>query len=90
MTKQGTVIAAAICLSCRVGTAEEPTPPPGFQRLFNGENLSGWLGADRGLDTSSTDGAKENQIEPEPPFEGHWTVEVGELVSDGKGGMRVP
>ena len=65
------------------------SPPPGFESLFNGKDLSGWWGA------STEDPRKYKALSPEEfqakhaksleDVQQHWRVENGELVNDGKG-----
>ncbi len=64
-------------------------PPPGFEPLFNGKDLSGWWG----LDTE--DPAKWMALPPKElaakrnaslaDIAQHWRAENGELVNDGQG-----
>ena len=58
--------------------------PDGFQALFNGRNLAGWLGDnphDSRKSENRTAGIESQQVD----FHKHWWVENGELVNDGKG-----
>jgi len=63
-------------------------PEPGFERLFNGEDLTGW----KGLVASPPERAKMTkealasaQAEADQRMREHWTVENGILSFDGKG-----
>jgi hypothetical protein len=70
--------------------ALDATPPPGFQSIFNGKDLTGWHGQDG--NRSPFDFAKKSAEENQQLIAGwtadarkHWTVENGELVNDGNG-----
>lgn len=64
------------------------TPPPGFDALFNGRDLTGWKGL-------VADPIKRAKMTPEQlaaaqqkadeSMRAHWRVEDGQLVFDGKG-----
>lgn len=71
------LVAVTISLSALIIHAEESTPPPGFDVLFNGEDLSGWQASE------SIPSGPEGAVIADFPT--HWVVENGELVSDGKG-----
>jgi len=67
-------------------TGAEPTPPPEFRAIFNGQDLTGW----HGLNPHSVVKLKEekkyealNKMREE--FAQHWHVENGELVNVGTG-----
>lgn len=74
------LLTATVLTSTLVSFAEESTPPPGFEVLFNGTDLSGWKGFDKSPATSS---GSESEVIAD--FSTHWVVENGELVSDGQG-----
>ena len=64
-------------------------PPPGFNALFNGTNITGWWGADtedpRGyMALPATEFQKKHDASLDD-VRRHWTVQHGELVNDGKG-----
>ncbi|MGC1273238.1 MAG: family 16 glycoside hydrolase [Planctomycetaceae bacterium] len=69
--------------------AKPNTPPEGFTALFNGEDLTGWIGLPhfdprklREMTSEERSGFLEkNWVEVEK----HWSVENGELVNDGEG-----
>src|SRR5690348_18129599 len=64
-------------------------PPSGFSALFNGQDLSGWWGAE------TEDPRKYMALDPEAfrkkhddslnDIRQHWRAEGNELVNDGKG-----
>jgi 3-keto-disaccharide hydrolase len=68
-------------------------PPPGFQLLFNGKDLDGWLGwaihakgaSPAVLAKLSPEERKSRLAEWMADAKKHWRVENGELVNDGKG-----
>lgn len=70
---------------------KDATPPEGFTALFNGKNLDGWKGLMKApLDnpikraelTPEQRAAAQKQADED--IRGHWTVENGEIVFDGK------
>jgi hypothetical protein len=70
---------------------KDNTPPKGFKALFNGKNLSGWKGLlKEPLDNPSKRAAlspKERtmaQRQADEDIRGHWKVENGGIVFDGK------
>jgi len=71
--------------------AELNTPPPGFVRLFNGRDLSGWKGlAGKGGNPYeraklSPDDMQAEQARADSLMRAHWRVENGALVFDGHG-----
>ncbi|HEX6984724.1 MAG TPA: DUF1080 domain-containing protein [Planctomycetaceae bacterium] len=80
------------CLLAASAAADDATlnqPPEGFIALFNGEDLSGWVGVPH------FDPRKLREMTPEEraafleknwaEVEMHWSVENGELVNDGEG-----
>ena len=67
------------------------TPPAGFTALFNGKNLDGWKGLMKPpLDNPikraalSPEQRVEAQKQADEDIRGHWKVENGEIVFDGK------
>jgi hypothetical protein len=66
---------------------QDNTPPPGFQALFNGKDLTGWQGLvelpERAKLTPEQLAAK--QKEANAKFLPHWAVKDGVLHYDGKG-----
>jgi len=82
---------AAILLTLvpRLTAAEEPTPPPGFRAIFNGNDLSGWHGMGhfdpRKLDAMSAEDRAAKRAKDLADLRAHWRVEGGEIVNDGKG-----
>jgi len=70
------------------GEPPKNSPPPGFEQLFNGEDLTGWEGL-------VADPEKRRAMNPQQRVEAqakanqrmkkHWTVEDGVLVYDGNG-----
>lgn len=80
----GTLLAQETCSPCKDNKA-----PEGFTALFNGKDLTGWIGMQGGnpykFDALSA-AEKESQMAAwNKTFKEHWTVENGELVNDGKG-----
>ena len=69
------------------GTADN-TPPAGFTALFNGQDLTGWKGlvADPPKRAKMTpEQLAAAQAKADERMRGHWRVENGQLVFDGKG-----
>ncbi|MDA1067848.1 MAG: DUF1080 domain-containing protein [Verrucomicrobia bacterium] len=66
------------------GNLWSANPPEGFEALFNGRNLAGWLGDNphQSLKAENRTTAIEGQ---QVDFHKHWSVENGELVNDGHG-----
>lgn len=66
-----------------------PTPPPGFQALFNGTDLTGWRGGDtfdhRKYLAMPEDKRFEQDAKWTADMKAHWSVQDGELVNDGHG-----
>src|SRR5579872_7524406 len=64
-------------------------PPPGFTRLWNGKDLSGWHGRpDFSLFTLAALPEAERNVKLDAwtaETRQHWSVEGDELVNDGKG-----
>lgn len=72
-------------------TEKDNTPPEGFTALFNGKNLDGWKGLMKSpLDNPIKRAAltpeqrTEAQKQADEEIRGHWQVEKGEIVFDGK------
>ena len=69
--------------------AAMPKPPEGFTALFNGKDLTGWRGGEtfdhRKLLAMSPEQRAAQIKKWTDTMPGHWTVENGELVNDGKG-----
>ena len=70
---------------------QDNTPPAGFTALFNGKNLDGWKGLMKPpLDNPIKRAAltpeqrAEAQRQADEDIRGHWKVENGEIVFDGK------
>lgn len=63
--------------------------PEGFTALFNGEDLTGWVGMGHknpyDLDKMTAEQKTKFFTSQESEFKKHWSVENGELVNDGKG-----
>jgi hypothetical protein len=88
------VIAATLVVlaaACAAAAAQNP-PPPGFVSLFNGKDLSGWVG--RQGTYSPYEQAKltaeqlaARRAEWNADRDAHWSVDTakGEIVSDGHG-----
>jgi hypothetical protein len=57
-------------------------PPKGFAPIFNGEDLAGWHGGST-HDPATITTEEQSKWDAEIPQ--HWSVEKGELVSDGHG-----
>ncbi|MGI8602514.1 MAG: 3-keto-disaccharide hydrolase [Verrucomicrobiales bacterium] len=64
-------------------------PPPGFQALFNGKDLTGWFGHagedPRPLFNKSAEELEKIWTASMSDVNAHWRVENGELVNDGHG-----
>lgn len=69
--------------------AKQNEPPEGFIALFNGEDLSGWVGIPhfdpRELRAMPQEKRSEYLENNWTEVEKHWSVENGELVNDGEG-----
>ena len=66
--------------------AAEPVPPPGFQALFNGRDLTGWYGLNpHAVGKLQGDARAANLKKQRDEFAAHWRIENGELVNDGTG-----
>jgi len=86
--------AVVICLAAWTGpvflaSVEAAEPPPGFRKLFNGVDLSGWHGMPHfnpyELAAMSEEQRKARIAEWTADAKKHWRVENGELVNDGQG-----
>jgi len=63
-------------------------PPPGFQALFNGKDLTNWKGLVGDPKTRAAMSAEElqaKQAEADQVMRDHWSVKDGILIYDGKG-----
>lgn len=64
-------------------------PPPGFRALFNGQDLTGWWGAEtedpRGWMALPPGEFQAKRAASLADIREHWRVEDGELVNDGNG-----
>ncbi len=99
MHTQSAASLAAIALLLTSLPARADNPPPGFEPLFNGKDLAGWIGwttrnPEDLWNMTPEERADWNKRSVEGPLEGkdegkeldkHWTVENGELVNDGFG-----
>jgi hypothetical protein len=92
LTRTALALAAAVLAVARADNdkaeAGNNTPPPGFQLLFNGKDLTSWHGEvqiDKRQKMSPTqlEAAQKAADEKTLP---HWKVEGGVLVNDGQGG----
>lgn len=70
-------------------SAQGVKPPKGFTALFNGKDLTGWLGMRHfnpyKLKTMEAEAREKLIKEDMKSFLDHWSVQNGELVNDGKG-----
>ena len=87
-------VAAALTLLAGRGTgaaekagAKDNTPPPGYQALFNGKDLTNWQGLVTVKDRAkmTPEQLKKAQEAANARFLPHWTVQDGVLHYDGKG-----
>jgi len=80
-------LAGALLIVTLSAAAQDNTPPPGFQALFNGKDLMGWQGLvelpQRAKLTSEQ--LQIAQREANEKYLPHWTVRDGILLYDGKG-----
>ena len=80
------VIALHWAFDAGLTRADEPKPPEGFHAIFNGEDLSGWIGLDpHQVDKLSGDKRDAKLEQMREAFAQHWRVENGELINDGNG-----
>lgn len=84
-------VVTPISLSAAEGDkpAESNAPPAGFVALFNGKDLTGWIGRPHidpmaVLKMAPEDRAKQIEKDLED-VKKHWSVDGGELVNDGNG-----
>jgi len=80
------IATALVLLSAATLTAADPTPPEGFQALFNGKDYTGWYGWNP-HSSVKLEGEKlaANLKQQREEFPNHWTVENGEMVNVGTG-----
>jgi hypothetical protein len=75
--------------SASVGSAAEINPPAGFTSLFNGQDLTGWWGADtedpRKWMALSPQEFKKKHDDSLLNIRQHWRAENNELINDGQG-----
>jgi hypothetical protein len=63
-----------------------PTPPPGFEAIFNGKDLTGWYGLNPHSIVKLEGEKKAASLSKQRlDFPNHWRVENGELVNAGTG-----
>jgi len=66
----------------------DSTPPPGFEALFNGKDLTGWKGLVKNPKARAQMTPAElaaAQAQADERMRTHWSVADGQLVFDGKG-----
>ncbi|PWU21912.1 MAG: DUF1080 domain-containing protein [Verrucomicrobia bacterium] len=84
----GVFIRFGVCASV-VAAVPILAPPPGFDALFNGRDLTGWRGGetyDHRKLLAMPEAERKAQIEKwTKSMREHWKVENGELVNDGRG-----
>ena len=82
-------VAMALAISSQSFAQEDNKPPSGFTALFNGKDLSGWFGLGtydpRKLEAMDDEKRKTMLAKNWLEVKKHWTVEMGELINDGKG-----
>ncbi len=82
-------LAALPAAAPRAQADEDNQPPPGFQALFNGKDLSGWHGmphfGPRELAKMSEEERAKKVAEWTEDAKKHWSVQGGDLVNDGHG-----
>ncbi len=85
----GSAALLALALTPVPAQAQAPTPPAGFTALFNGSDLTGWIGGEtvdpRKLAALPEDARAKKQAEWDATMHQHWRTENGELVNDGAG-----
>jgi hypothetical protein len=86
---RGRRTAVAVCMAWAAATATAADISPGFTRLFNGTDLSGWRGRPHLDPAAEAEGGPEararQQSEWDADLAKHWKVENGVIVSDGHG-----
>lgn len=80
----------ALCLSmCLPVNAADNVPPAGFKALFNGKDLTGWIGLEhfdpRQIKAMTAEQWAAKIESNAADVKTHWTVQNGELVNDGHG-----
>ena len=87
LTLSSLILFAGGCSCCR--PSAEAKTPAGFTALFNGQDLTGWWGAEtedpRTYLALSPEDFKKKHDTSLDDIRQHWRVENGELVNDGKG-----
>lgn len=81
------VFTVAIALVSASGEEKLNVPPPGFQAIFNGKDLTGWQGLieiKQRMKLSPQERAQAQKVADEKMV-AHWHVRDGILVFDGKG-----
>lgn len=79
-------VATFILTSFSLSYADEPTPPKGFEAIFNGKDLTGWYGLNPHKSAKLNGEAKDANLKLQrEEFSKHWRVEDGELINDGHG-----
>ncbi len=69
-----------------IALADQPTPPEGFQALFDGKTLDGWYGNNPHKTNKAPADKRDQAIaDQQASFQEHWRAENGELVNDGHG-----
>jgi hypothetical protein len=81
------VVVLAVARGEDKASSKDNTPPPGFQLLFNGKDLTGWQAA---IPINKRMKMSPEQLQAEQKAANdrvlpHWTVEDGTIVNDGKG-----
>ena len=79
-------VSAALLYSGLLAAAAEPSPPPGYRAIFDGQSLNGWHGLNPHLVEKLKGEKREAKLkEMRDEFPRHWRVENGELVNVGTG-----
>ena len=77
---------AATLIGISTSRAADPSPPEGFQAIFNGKDLTGWYGLNpHALGNLTGEKKDANIAQQKAEFPKNWKVENGELVNDGHG-----
>ena len=84
------LVLCGLLLTSVASSAEQGlnVPPPGFQALFNGKDLTNWkglVGNPKTRATMSADELKAKQAEADKVMREHWSVKDGILIYDGQG-----